>query len=318
MSIDIIGLGIGVPKRIVKNEELAKFIDTSDQWIRSRTGIESRRVCEKETLLDLSIMAASEALENSKVSASELDLIICATLQGDTITPSLACMVQNKLGANCPAFDINAACSGFIFALDVAKNFILGSGYKKILIVCADMLSRHVDWTDRASCVLFGDGAAACVVAPGTSLEYINLSSMGDDQCIHHKVAGGNCPFRENDKGEKLYLNGQEVYKFAIGAVTEEVGKGLKKLGVSAESMDYFILHQANKRIIDTISETLKLPKDKFPLNIQNYGNTSSASLLLLLHELLDNNTIKKGDRLFLVAFGGGLSSAASVISWMI
>lgn len=316
MSIDIIGLGVAVPKRVITNEELSKFIDTNDQWIRTRTGIESRHICEEEKLLDLSLKAATEALESSKVLAGELDLIVCATLQGDAITPNLACMLQGKLGAHCPAFDINAACSGFIYALDVAKNFILGSGYKKVLIVCADMLSRHVDWNDRATCVLFGDGAAACVVEPGKSLEYINLSSMGNDEFIHHKVTGGNCPFRENDKGEKLYLNGQEVYKFAIEACQNEIEKAFKVPGINSGSIDSFILHQANKRIIDTIRHHLNLPQEKFPLNIQKYGNTSAASIPILLYELTKDGRIKKGDRLLLTAFGGGLSSAASVITW--
>lgn len=316
MSIDIIGLGIGLPKLIVPNEELSKFIDTSDQWIRTRTGIESRRICEKETLLDLSSMAANEALKNSKTSADKLDLIICATLQGDTITPSLACMVQNKLGAHCPAFDINAACSGFLYALNVAKNFIIGSGYKKILIVCADMLSRHVDWTKRDTSVLFGDAAAACVIQPGNGLEYINLTSMGGNEFIHHKVADGNCPFRENDKGEKLFLNGQEVYKFAIEACQNEIDKAFKTLGINEGNIDSFILHQANKRIIDTIRQSMNLPEEKFPINIQKYGNTSAASILLLLYELSNNGKIRKGEKLLMVAFGGGLASAAGVITW--
>jgi len=316
MSVAITGLGVGLPERVVSNDELSRFFDTSDQWIRTRTGIEKRRVCVNETLLDLSLIATNQALENSKTKPSELDLIICATMQGDTISPSLACMVQKKIGAKCPAFDVNAACSGFIYALDIAKNYILGSGYKKVLIVCADMMSRHVDWTKRDTSVLFGDAASACIVEPGNSLSYINLTSMGCDEFIHHKVAGGNCPFRENHPGEKLVLNGQEVYKFAIGAASDEIDKGLKKLKISAADIDYFVLHQANKRIIDTISETLKLSADKFPINIQNYGNTSSASLLLLLHEMREEGKLKKGDKLFLAAFGGGLSSAAALIEW--
>jgi len=318
MSVKITGIGIGLPERIVTNAELSGIVDTSDEWISTRTGIKQRRIATKETLLELATTAANEALGNSGTSADSVDLIICATLQGDNITPSLACTVQNRIGAHCPAFDVNAACCGFIFALDIAKNFIIGSKYKKILIVCADMLSRHVDWTDRSKCVLFGDVSSACVVEPGEGLEYINLTTTGEDKVFHHRMPNGNCPFRPADAGEHIYMNGQEVYKFALGAAREELRKCLKTLDLKPENIDNFVLHQANKRIIDAVRESLNLPEEKFPVNIDKYGNTSAASILLLLYELERDGKIKKGDKLFMAAFGGGLTSASCLMNWKI
>jgi 3-oxoacyl-[acyl-carrier-protein] synthase-3 len=319
MSIKITGLGAATPQKVVDNEILSSMVDTSDAWITTRTGISRRHVLTNESLVDLCERAASEALTASKTKASDIDLIICATAQGDYVAPSLGCMVQSRLAAACTAFDINAACSGFIYALQVAKNFILASGHKKVLIIAADAMSRLVDWTNRDSCVLFGDAATACIVEPGDALEYINLTTRGDDKILNVKPTSGNSPFRkkdENDDYNFIRINGQEVYKFAQGAVEFEIKKALETLDIAAEKIDSFILHQANKRIIDAARTNLALPAEKFPMNIQNYGNTSAASVPLLLHELLRDGKIKSGDKLMLVAFGAGMTSAAAVINW--
>ena len=315
MAVKITGIGIGLPAKIVTNDELSELVDTNDKWISTRTGIKERRVATTETLVDLAVSAGREAIENMQTTG-DIDLVVCATLQGEYITPNLASMVQSQLGLTCPAFDINAACCGFLFALEIAKNFIK-CGYKKILVICADMMSKHVDWTKRETCVLFGDAASACVIEKGTGLEYINLTTTGDDKLIRHEVGRGNNPFlEEKQEHEFLYLNGQEVYKFALGAVHREFEKCFKTLDFDAHKIDNFILHQANKRIIDAVRESLDLPEKKFPVNIEKYGNTSAASILILLYELQREGKIKKGDRLFMAAFGGGLASASCVMKW--
>jgi 3-oxoacyl-[acyl-carrier-protein] synthase-3 len=308
-----------LPSRIVTNAELATIVDTSDEWISTRTGIKQRRVLSgEETMLGLSAEASVAALKNAKTDAAELDLIIAATLQGDHITPSLACIVQSAIGANCPAFDINAACSGFVYALEVARSFIVADPkkYKKILIVCCEAMSKHADWTDRATCVLFGDAAGACVVGAGEQLKYLGLTAVGDDKRINQPTATGNSPFRPKTDAKFVYLNGQEVYKYAQFTIQREIEKALQTLDIGAESIDTFVLHQANKRIIDAVRENMGLPEHKFPVNIDKYGNTSAATIPVLLYELSEAGKIKRGERLLLVAFGGGMASGAAVIEW--
>ena len=317
MSLKIIGAGKGIPVKSVSNDDIAAFLDTSDEWIVSRTGIKSRYVCTGESLTDLSAAAAAQALENAGLTAENMDMIICSTLAGDFITPSLACCVSERIGAKCPAFDINAACAGFIYALEIASSFFASGRAENILIVCSEMMSKHIDWNDRNTCVLFGDGSAACVVTKGSALKYINLSASADTSILNLPAAAGNSPFDgvKEDRGS-LHMNGQEVFKFAVNTVESEMKRAMSALAMSPDQIDWFILHQANRRIIDFARTKLRRDEKKFPVNIGRYGNISSASIPLLLFEMLEDNRLKTGDTLFMSAFGAGMTSGSCVIVW--
>ncbi|MDP4109475.1 MAG: beta-ketoacyl-ACP synthase III [Bacillota bacterium] len=319
MSFTIIGTGRSVPPLAVKNSDLSKIVETSDEWITSRTGIKERRVLSGETLLDISEKAALAALKNSGTDAKELDLILCTTLQGDYITPSLACMVMERLGAECPAFDINAACSGFIYALDLASSYFETKRAKKILIVSAEHLSKFLDWSDRRTCVLFGDGAGAAVLKAGESLLALSLRAKGNYSVLNIPSNVPPTPFDVSggyQKKQFLTMNGQEIYKFAVTTVAEDVISATKKAGITADDIDYFLLHQANGRIIDAVRQRMNQPESKFPVNLMNYGNTSSATVPILLDELNSENRFKKGDLIFMSAFGAGLTSGVCIIKW--
>jgi len=317
MSLKIIGAGKGIPEKRVVNSELAGFLDTGDDWIVSRTGIHGRYVCTTETLTDLSAAAARRAIENSKLTPGDMDMVICSTIGGDFRTPSLACCVSERIGAKCPAFDLNAACTGFIYALDVASCFLSAGKAENILIVCAEMMSKHLDWNDRNTSVLFGDGAAACVVTNGNALKYIEITASANSGIMYIPSIAGNSPFYSREKdSEYLRMQGQEVFKFAVTAADAGIKQALTRLGVTADRIDWFILHQANKRIIDSIRTKLRQPEEKFPVNIQRYGNISSVSIPLLLHDMLEDNRIKAGDTIFFSAFGGGLTVGSCVMVW--
>jgi 3-oxoacyl-(acyl-carrier-protein) synthase III len=316
MSFKITGTGKGIPKKVVSNDDLSAFLDTDDEWITTRTGIKTRRVCTDESLAELSQTAAQSAMKKAGLKPGDIDLIICSTINGDYVTPSLACVVQRRIGALCPAFDVNAACSGFIYALDIAALYLEQNKAQNILIVCAEMMSRHVDWTDRRTCVLFGDGAGACVVSKGTALKYIKLVAEGDDKPIYLESGSGNSPFSEKKKQGFMHMLGNDVYKFAVGMVEREVKAALAALDMTPGDIDYFVLHQANKRIIDTARTKLKQPAEKFPLNIQDYGNISSATIPILLDEMTEQGRIKTGDTLFLNAFGAGMTAGSCVLVW--
>jgi len=317
MSLKIIGMGKGIPKRCVTNDELAGFLDTDDEWIVTRTGIKTRYVCTNESLIDLSVTASKQAIEKSGLSAGDVDIMICATLGGDYRTPSLACSVAGQIGTNCAAFDINAACTGFVYALDMASNYITLGKAKNILIVCAEMMTTYVDWTDRNTCILFGDGAAACIVTAGNALKYISLSAIADTTILNLPTDTGNSPFitQKKDKGY-LFMQGQEVFKFAVNIVGVDVRQALEAMKISPDDVDYYLLHQANKRIIDSARIKLKQPEEKFPLNIGKYGNLSSVSIPLLLGEMLEEGKIKPGDKLLISAFGAGLTAGCCILEW--
>jgi 3-oxoacyl-[acyl-carrier-protein] synthase-3 len=317
MSLKIIGTGKGVPEKQVTNNELAEFLDTSDEWILTRTGIKTRHVRTNETLTDLSAAAALQAIDKAGLTPSDIDMVICSTIGGDFRTPALACCVSERIGAKCPAFDINAACTGFIYALEIAAVFLNAGKAKNILIVCAEMMSAQVDWSDRNTCVLFGDGAAACVAASGSALKYINLSAAANTTILNMPAGTGNSPFvSDKRKDGYLYMQGQEVYKFAVGAVETEVGQAFEALKITPDQIDWFILHQANKRIIDSVRKKLCQPEEKFPINIDRYGNLSCVSIPLLLFEMLEDGRIKPGAALFLSAFGAGMTAGSCVMIW--
>lgn len=319
MSFTILGTGSALPERIVTNEELSRMVDTSDDWIRSRTGIGQRRVCSNESLTDLAYQAALQALEDSRCQANELDLIICATISADYATPSLACVLQMRLGARCPAFDVNAACSGFLYGLDIAAGYFARNPQQKILLVGADAMSKLVDWQERSTCVLFGDGAGAAVLGPGDDLLTIQLGAKGDIAPLYVPNGWGNSPFyqaKEQRQTSYLVMDGQEVFRFAVTSMVQTVEQVLQRAGVRKAEIAYLLPHQANIRIIDAAVSRLKLPQEKCLTNIALRGNTSAACVAILLDEQNRAGRFQKGDLLVLTAFGGGLTTGACILRW--
>ena len=317
MSFKIIGTGHCVPERVVTNEEMSSLVDTSDEWILKRVGIRERRVCTTETTGYLAEKAALAALEMSGVLPSELDMIICATVSSDYASPSLACVVQNAIGATCPAMDIGAACSGFIYLLDTAAGFFARKKVKKMLVIGGERLSRIVDWTDRSTCVIFADGAGAMVLAEGDSYISSKLFAKGGDDVIKIPLPEVTTPFYEAPPGRPyIHMNGQETFKFAVNAMSTDILDVTKDANLKPEDIALFFPHQANVRIIDAAARKLGLPNERFCKNIDRYGNTSSASIPMIVDEVNREGRLKKGDYVVLCAFGGGLSSGACVIRW--
>ncbi|NTU89190.1 MAG: ketoacyl-ACP synthase III [Actinobacteria bacterium] len=317
MSFRILGTGHSVPSRIVTNDELSTFLDTSDEWISSRVGVRERRVCTTETAADLAYQAALNALEMSGTKPEELDMILCATISGDDASPSLACMAQGMLGATCPAMDINAACSGFIYMLDTAAGFFARGKVKKMLVIGAERTSRILDWNDRNTCVIFGDGAGAMVLGEGDGYLSSKLFAKGGDSVIKIPLFVGMSPFYDNETLEPyVHMNGQETFKFAVNAMCQDVPEVIEEAGLQQSDITWVIPHQANIRIIDAAKRKMDIPQERFCSNIDRYGNTSAASIPLLIDEMNREGKIKEGDYLALCSFGGGLSSAACVIRW--
>lgn len=313
----ILGTGSALPSYTLTNQRLTEFLDTSDEWIRSRTGICTRQIITDETLTQLGRHAALNALEDSGTSAADVDLIICTTVRGDTVTPSLACILQSEIGASCPALDINGACAGFIYALDMADAYLASGKARRILIVSAEGMSRLIDWTDRSTCVLFGDGAGAVVVDGGKGLFRSHLTSDGNAVPLNIIPDSGNSPFiAEHTQPRALYMDGPEIYRFAVSHSTDDLQKVASEAGLDADRIDHFLLHQANKRIVDAVRARLKQPEEKFPTNVQVRGNTSSASVPILLDEHHRVGRFHNGDMLAMSAFGAGLTTAACIIEW--
>jgi len=317
MSLKIIGTGRCLPEMQVENEHLSDFVDTSDEWIVSRTGINARRICRSETMTDLSSEAARIALAKAGIDAGSLDLIICATIAGDYITPSLACCVAGRLGATCHSLDINAACTGFISALSLAAAYFDSSRAEHILIVCAERITNITDWQDRATCVLFGDGAGACVLSKGGALKYLHLGVEGDASPLYMPTTTGNSPFSTADPAQKfLFMDGQAVFKFASRVMEAETRLALEVLNLAADDIDFYLIHQANRRILDYVRHKLRLPVEKLPMNLNRYGNTSAASIPILLDELLEDGAVQPGQTIFVSAFGAGLTFGAALLEW--
>ena len=318
MSFQILGTGSFVPERVVTNEELSQMVDTSDDWIVKRIGVRKRRVCTSETVTDLGVEAARRALADAGVQPEELDLIIAATISADTISPGLGGMVQNRLGARCPAFDMNVACPGFLFALDVAAGFFARKAVKKVLVVSAERMSGLMDWEDRATCCIFGDGAGAVVLGEGDAYLASELHTQGGDDIISIPVKWDNSPFYQRELPKnKVNMEGQATYKFAVTSMVSDIKSVLEKAGITGEQVKAVIPHQANYRIINEARRRLpEIAPEKFLLNIEEYGNTSSASEPLLLDEARRKGVFQPGDYILLSAFGGGLSSASCVVRW--
>ena len=317
MSFSILGTGKAVPEYVLTNDELSTMVETSDEWISTRTGIKRRHICKSETITELCIKASNEAMQNAGVSAKDLDLIICATLRGEYITPSQACVIQKELGATCPAFDINAACSGFIYALDVADGFFARGRVKKVLVVALDNLSNIVDWKDRNTCVLFGDGGGAAVLGEGDGLKYVEITAKGDTSVLQCPHGENTSPFYEHpSKPPYLYMNGPEVYKFAVVSMVRGIRNAIRKAGLTEEEIDWVIPHQANIRIIETAVSKLKIPSERFIRTISEYGNTSGGSCAIALADSVEKGLFKKGDNIVFCAFGAGLTTGSCVITW--
>lgn len=305
----ILGTGSAFPERVVTNHDLAKIVDTSDEWITSRTGIEKRRISTGEKTSELAGRAAEEALESAGVKPEEIDLILLATMSGEQIMPNLAAVVQQKIGAvNATCFDINAACSGFLYALNTANAYLMSHMYRKILVIGAETLSRLVDWEDRTTCVLFGDGAGAVVVTADEK-KYVSVS--GSDGEKGEVLTAGRM---EEEQLSMIRMNGQEVFKFAVKTVPEAIHQLLDKAGVAIDEVDYFLLHQANVRIIASVAKRLEVAMDKMPVNLNRYGNTSAASIPILLDEVWKSGKVKEGQKIVLAGFGGGLTWGAAYL----
>lgn len=321
MKTRIIGTGSCLPKTVVTNDDLSKFMDTSDEWISSRTGIKKRHLAVEETTASMSIEAARRAMENANVTAEEIDLIILGTVSGDFVTPACACEVQAAIGADrAVAFDINAACSGFMFALNIANAYIQAGLYRTALILGAETLSKIVDWEDRSTCVLFGDGAGAAVVRADENCGLLAFD-QGSDGSKGDVLA---CPGRSNNnpliktdqKLSYVHMDGQEVYKFAVTTVPASLQKTIEAAGLTPADIDYFALHQANIRIIQSVSKRLHVSDDKFPISLDHCGNISAASVPILLDEMNRNGLLKPGMKVALSGFGGGLTWASAVVEW--
>lgn len=323
MKTRIIGTGSYLPEKIVTNDALAEWIDTSDAWISSRTGIRKRRIAVRETGADMAVKAALKALEDSKTTPEEIELLIVATCSGESCFPSIACQVQKEVGAvGAAAFDLSAACSGFLYALNTVQAYLQAGIYKKALVIGTEVLSGLVDWKDRSTCVLFGDGAGAVVVeADEMGLEGFVQYADGRKGEVLTCKGGKRKNFlqegqEEEETGACLTMNGQEVFRFAMKKVPECIQQVMEKTGRKKEEIRWYILHQANSRIICSVAKRLGESEEKFPMNLQEYGNTSAASIPILLDEMNKGGKLKRGDQVILSGFGAGLTWGAALLTW--
>ncbi|MCJ7812390.1 ketoacyl-ACP synthase III [bacterium] len=321
----IAGMGSAVPEKVLTNFDLEKMVDTSDKWIRERTGIQQRHILEEgKTNSDLAQLASRRALSDAGISVEELDCIIVATITPDAFIPSTACQVQAKIGAvNAAAMDISAACSGFLYAMILADKLIASGQYHNILIIGSEVLSRFTDWEDRATCVLFGDGAGAAVIVPSDGEKGILSSYMKSDgrlgDLLNLPGGGSTHPASYQTIDQRLHyikMAGQGVFKHAVRTMVDAAVHGLKQWGHQVEDIDLLITHQANVRIIDAVAKRVKIPKDKVFINVQQYGNTSAASIPLAMDQAKKEGRLKEGDLCLLVAFGGGFTWASSVVQF--
>ncbi|KAB3535205.1 ketoacyl-ACP synthase III [Alkaliphilus pronyensis] len=324
-SVGITGTGSALPEKVVTNFDIEKMVDTTDEWIRARTGISCRRVSDEKTATsNLATEAALKALKDANIKAEDLDLIIVATVTPDMSFPSTACIVQKNIGAmSAAAFDIEAACSGFLYGLTIGEQFIKNGIYKNALIIGAETLSKILNWEDRNTCVLFGDGAGAAIIERveegyGILSSYLGADGSGG-MSLTQPAGGSRLPASIETLQKKLHyvqMDGSEVFKFAVRVMGRAALEVLKKSNISIDEIDYMIPHQANIRIIEAAAKRLKLPMEQVVVNLHKYGNMSAASVPVALDEALKDGRIKKDDVIVLVAFGGGLTWASNVIRW--
>ncbi len=325
-SVIISGMGSYTPPKILTNDDLSRMVDTSDEWIRTRTGIRERRIAaDDETTSDLATHAAREAIRNAGLKVGDIGLIVVATVTPDMPFPNTACFVQKKLGlGKIPAFDIEAACSGFIYALEVARGLMLTNGIRHALVIGAEKLSSITNWQDRTTCVLFGDGAGAAVLSlidqPGVGILGSLMGADGTETGILCVPGGGSASPSTVETIErslhKIHMQGNQVFKIAVRVMCQSAAEILEKLGLTADDVDLVVPHQANTRIIEALSERLNIGIDRFKINLDRYGNTSAASIPIALDEALRNGRIQPGNLVLMVAFGGGLTWAASLVRW--
>lgn len=324
-SAGIIGLGKAVPEKVLTNDDLTRLVDTSDEWIVERTGISRRRVVgEGETSSTLGTAAAREALQSSGLKPEDIGLVLCATTSPDMFFPSTACLIQEALGcSNAAAFDLSAACSGFGYGLAVASQMIAGGSFDNVLLIGVDVLTRFVDWTDRGTCILFGDGAGAVVMGPaeeGRGVLGFDLGSRGSGADLL-KIEGGagRAPASEQvlqERSQFIKMDGREVFRFAVTIMGESAERALTQAGLTPADVDMFVPHQANTRIIDSATRRLGIDPEKVFVNVQEYGNTSAASIPIALHEAYHTGRIKEDDVVVTVGFGAGLTWASCVLIW--
>lgn len=322
----IVGTGMSVPENVVTNDDLAKIVDTSHEWIFQRTGIAERRVClETDSCSQLATKALEQALQNANLDAAELDVILVATVSGDHIFPATSCLVQNNLGAkNAAAMDLGAACAGFIFGSSMAASMIESGHAKTVGVVGVDTLTRFLDWSDRSTCVLFGDGAGAAIFQASQGgdrglLETVMLSDGSGAKSIHMDAGGSKYPMGKPEsltQNPYIQMSGSEVYRFAVNAMGDACKRVLEKVNLAAEDIDLFVPHQANIRIIDSAAARLSLPEEKVFKNVDKYGNTSAGSVPIALHEAQSSGRLKPGDLVMTVGFGAGLVWGANLIRW--
>lgn len=310
-GLKIVSTGRALPAKVVTNDDMSRLVETSDEWIASRTGIRTRRFCEGETQAGLAAGAASAALERGKVDVKDLCACIVATVTPDCSAPTSACLLQQRLGLpeDIPCFDMNVGCTGFIYALQVARGFLLQSRRPYALVIGAEALSRITDFTDRGTCVLFGDGAGAAVVTLEEDSPYAcTLGARGDAEAIFIEGPGPERPY--------IHMDGQKVFRFAVEAVPHCIHTLLEETGLALEDIDWFVPHQANKRIIDHVAKKLKVPNEKFYQNMMHYGNTSAASIPIALDEMAEQGLLKRGQKILCVGFGAGLTWGGALLEW--
>ena len=324
-SVSITGVGSYVPDRVLTNAELERMVDTSDEWIRSRTGIRERRIAaDDQATSDLAVAAARRALTSAGLTATDVDLIIVATITPDMLFPSTACLVQHKLGATrAAAFDLEAACSGFVYALDVGAHFVQSHTYNTVLVIGAEKMSSVVDWTDRNTCVLFGDGAGAAVLQNRPSAHGLLTTCLGSDggkaKLLELPAGGSAVPTTAASVANRLHylrMDGKETFKSAVNAMVSAANEALSRCGIPVSQLKCIIPHQANLRILNAVAERLNAREDQLFVNVDRYGNTSAASVAIALDEAVQQGRVLRGDLVLLVVFGAGLTWGAAVIEW--
>jgi 3-oxoacyl-[acyl-carrier-protein] synthase-3 len=312
----IIGTGSALPSLAVTNDMLSEILDTNHEWISTRTGISQRRILSQESLVELSVAACNKALVDANLEAKDIDFLICSNTVNNYVTPALSCIIQGEIGAHCPCIDLNSACSGFIYALDMAAAYLDAGKAKNILIICAEEPSKIVDWSARDTSILFGDGAAATIVTQGKNLKSMHLSTTSATEPLYYQRKLEFNPYNKKEEFKPLVMNGKDIYKMAVTASINDINTVMQEANVTQKEISFYLLHQANVRILDTIRDYLGEKEEKFPKNIHKYGNTSSASIPLLLDEMNKDGQLKDGDILVMSAFGAGFSTGACVLEW--
>lgn len=314
----IIGTGSALPEKVVSNDMLAGFLETSDEWITTRTGINTRRLLSSDNLGELAITAARAAIETSHIDIENIDYIICSNVANNYVTPSLSTIIQGGLGdCSCPCMDLNGACAGFIYAIDIAEALLKTDRARNILIVCAEEPSKFCNWHQRETSVLFGDGAGAVVVTGGDNLLSRRVTAKSQKDVLYYKRPLESTPYdRSTENAEPLVMNGRDVFRMAVQGSLSDINTLLDDAHMQPDDVDYYLLHQANMRIINSIRENIKQPEEKFPCNLQRYGNTSSASIPILIDELAREHKLKEGALLMLSAFGAGFVTGGALLRW--